>query len=454
MPLFIIGLTGAALFYAVFASGAVERVDWNVSLVLLGSGALLYVVSRRRSEFGPPLERILLWSLILLPAYLLFQLTPLPLTLLRLISPARAELSDGLRNVFPSGGFAALSVVPAATLESLLRICAYVAAFVLIRELAWHMGHRRWAAALPLVSVAAFEAVLGLFQLRAGNFAHGTYVNRNHFAGLLEMALPFPLMYAVALLNRNRQKPLSVKRAFAASAGFSIAALIFAAVLESLSRMGFLACLAALFTAGALSVSMRRRPLLIAVVVLATLALLVLLPPDALLERMSNLSAPGEISSGVRVQIWRDTLALFRAFPLFGCGAGAYQSALLRYKTAAPLNTVDYAHNDYLQLLAELGIAGFVILAAAIFGLVRTMIRNWRIAPDAGARNLNIACVSGLVALLLHSAADFNLYIPANALALAWICGIAARAETTAPRSDSVWKSLRVPRVIEAKAAK
>jgi O-antigen ligase len=454
MALFILGLASAALFYAVFASGGVERTDWNVSLVLLGSGALLYVVSRRRSEFAPRLDPILLWSLILLPAYLLFQLTPFPLTLLRLISPARAELSEALRNAFPSGGFAALSVVPAATLESLLRICAYIAAFILMRELAWHMGHRRWAAALPLVSVAAFEAVLGLFQLRAGNFAHGTYVNRNHFAGLLEMALPFPLMYAVSLLMRSRQKPLSVKRAFAGCAGFSVAALILAAVLESLSRMGFLACLAALFTAGALSVPIRRRPVLIGMVALATLALLVLLPPDALIERMSNLGAPGEISSGVRVQIWRDTLALFRAFPLFGCGVGAYQSALLRYKTAAPLNTVDYAHNDYLQLLAELGIVGCVILTAVIFGLLRTMLRNWRASPDAGARNLNIACLSGMVALLLHSATDFNLYIPANALALAWICGIAGRAETAAPQSGRLWKSLRVAPVIEAEASK
>jgi O-antigen ligase len=110
-------------------------------------------------------------------------------------------------------------------------------------------------------------------------------------------------------------------------------------------------------TVAMFSIPGQRRPLL-ALVTAAVIGAAVWLPPDALIRRLTNLSAPGAISTAMRLNIWADTFRLIEAYPVFGCGAGAYESAMHRYQTAAPLNTVDYAHNDYLQLLAELGIPG------------------------------------------------------------------------------------------------
>ncbi len=86
--------------------------------------------------------------------------------------------------------------------------------------------------------------------------------------------------------------------------------------------------------------------------------------------------------------------------------------------------TVNYAHNDYLQFLAELGVFGFaagVLFAGRVLMVaVRRAVRSWAVDE----RFLMIACTGSLTAILLHSLVDFNLYMPANAMVLAWVCGI------------------------------
>jgi O-antigen ligase len=332
----------------------------------------------------------------------------------------------------------------------LFRYIAYIAVFLTIRELAWRFEGRTWVIMLPPVIMAAAEAAAGVAQAHAG-FARGTYVNRNHFAGFLELSLPFAIAYSVMILGRRGSRPLPLRQALIACLAIATAALIVVGIVDSLSRMGFLASLAALMTLAMFSIRGSRRPL-VALVTAAVIATAIWLPPDALIRRLTNLSAPGEISTVTRLNIWADTFRLIESYPVFGCGAGAYESAMHRYQTAAPLNTVDYAHNDYLQLLAELGIPGVVILGAGLFALVKKNIRDARRLSNSDARYLSIAALAAIVGILVHSAADFNLYIPANAFAVAWIAGIAARVQTGMASQDRPWKALRLPPVIETKA--
>ena len=88
---------------------------------------------------------------------------------------------------------------------------------------------------------------------------------------------------------------------------------------------------------------------------------------DPLVARFADFAQTESISADTRAQIWRDTFVLIRHYPITGCGIGAYESCLLEYKTVAPMSTVDYAHDDYLQVLAEAGVIGFV--AGLIFVL-------------------------------------------------------------------------------------
>ena len=192
-PLACVALTGLVLAYAAFFYGGVVPENWNVCLLAIGCITALYWMFSRKRDRAPRLEPLLLWPMILLPCYLAFELIPLPLSVLKALSPARAELLQALQPLFADANSAPLSVMPPAALAQWFRIIAYIAVFLLIRELTWRFLRMRWAIVVPLLIIGTLEAALGMIQCAAdwGNAAaHGTYVDRDHFAGLLEMVLP------------------------------------------------------------------------------------------------------------------------------------------------------------------------------------------------------------------------------------------------------------------------
>jgi O-antigen ligase len=135
-----------------------------------------------------------------------------------------------------------------------------------------------------------------------------------------------------------------------------------------------------------------------------------------------------DFSDGIRTQdrllLWDESRALIWAYPLFGTGLGGYESGFLKYKVTFPLVRDAFAHNDYLQYLIELGAVGFALAAtAAIAILSRTVKLFIRIRGEE--RILSAACCGGFAAILLHSTVDFNLFVPANELLLAWFAGLA-----------------------------
>jgi len=144
------------------------------------------------------------------------------------------------------------------------------------------------------------------------------------------------------------------------------------------------------------------------------------LAPVPLVLRFSQVSSEG------RLDVAKDTLHLIAAYPVFGTGLGGYESAFEKFKTTGYVLAQDYAHNDYLQFLAELGLVGFLIGATFLVLILAKAVRFSLRNPDPDIRWLALACTGALVAILIHSTADFNLYVPANAMLLAWICGLAA----------------------------
>lgn len=159
------------------------------------------------------------------------------------------------------------------------------------------------------------------------------------------------------------------------------------------------------------------------------LAGFVFLPPERLIQRFAEFTSPDEMTSNGRTDLSLETIPLIRAYPVFGCGLGGYETAFSRFKISGVLVTDDFVHNDYLQLLAELGLVGFVIGAALAFSVVRMALRVAVKSSDPDARYFSVACVGALATIALHSLADFNLYIPANAMLLAWIAGMAVAVE-------------------------
>ena len=425
-------LAGLALIWscAVFEKGATDDGDWIRCLFAIGLLTLLYWLRTPRRDLAPALPKWTSRPLALLLGVMVLQLVPLPPPLLESVSPARAELENSLAAAAPPGWFAA-SVAPSKTLFQLLRFLGCVATLLLVRELSWRLRRRSWMIALPLVLVASLEGLLAVIQTavepsRLG--VSGTYVNHNHLAGLLELALPFSLAIVAVVLKRSDRPPSGVPAARAAAAAIGVA-LILAGLLCSFSRAGFVAALISVAVMAALALTARGTSSAKITAALAAVALLAagffFLLPDGFIVRYAGVASTDGLLREGRVSLWSETLDLVRAYPVLGCGFGAYQSAFYQFKRSWPHVTDDYAHNDYLQLLAELGPLGLLAglwLVGRIFAAVIAARRN---LPHP-CLPVSLACAGSVVAIGIHSAADFNLYIPANSMQFAWILGIAS----------------------------
>lgn len=424
---------------AVVSYGGTEPLTWHVTLAALGVASGLYFVSARPA--APPPGRLLTLMLLGFAMVCVLPLVPLPAALVGALSPASARIHEAAVTVMGGAAWFPLTVSPVATFQYCLMMLGSLVLFLFVRDAGWRWRTRPWMVLLPPIAAGTLEAILGLVQVLSFGAAHaqGTYVNRNHYSGLLALCLAPAGTAAWFLLRRHA--PLSSRRTHASGAiqaglALTAATLIAAGIVLSLSRGGFLAAIGgglAAGVAGGMGRSGRRwGPVAAAAGFAGILGLL--LPSGALLDRFTAVAGAGDLSTATRVAIWRATLDLFRDFPLFGAGPGAFASVFHAYQTMAPLEAVDRAHNDYLQLLAELGIVGFALVAAlAVRAATRAIQACGARRPEI--RYVSVACVGAFAAAAVHSVSDFNLYIPANVLAVAWLAGVS---EATADTSGCV----------------
>jgi len=146
---------------------------------------------------------------------------------------------------------------------------------------------------------------------------------------------------------------------------------------------------------------------------------------------MRRVASPGQdsganvLDTSSRLDIWRGAARMWLDHPWLGVGPAHFDYRFREYRPETIQSQPDRAHNDYLNLLADWGIVGGVIVLAGIgiyiFWLKQTWPHVRREENDFGSGQSNrfaffLGAVGGLVALAVHSAMDFNLHIPANAL--------------------------------------
>jgi len=102
---------------------------------------------------------------------------------------------------------------------------------------------------------------------------------------------------------------------------------------------------------------------------------------------------------------------------LLGVGAGGFEDAFTLVQPTFVFGSVEYLHNDWAQLVLELGVLGTAVLAAA--GVIW-----WRRVGPSRLNRLRAAAVGGMAAIALHSLGDFNLHIPGTAFAFWLTLGI------------------------------
>jgi len=247
-----------------------------------------------------------------------------------------------------------------------------------------------------------------LFALPEGAGPFGPFVDRNHFAGFIELTVPLSLALIVGRA-RERQRLLLL--------GLLIVVPT-AALVVSGSRGGIISFLfevvLLLFLQRAPRPG-RNRLLGAAAVGLVAAAFVAWLGWSETLERFAELTA-GNFSHDRRISMYRDTWKVFEHSPWIGTGLGTLVVAYPQYESYYDGRIVDHAHNDYLELLAETGVAGGLCGLAFVLVLVRRGLRNLAHAGAGSIGAVRAGALAGCAGILVHSFVDFNLHIPSNAL--------------------------------------
>lgn len=419
---FLLVGAGLVLGYAALRYGGVAASDWNICAIALG--VLLAIGYLGRDGAPAPASPLLYCAIFAIPLWAFLQTVPIPAAWVSVLSPERIALAKPLLRFGPMPGSLPLSIRPAASLQYAIRYLAFGAAFLIARDLMWRLPARPWVIALPPLAVALAESVIGFMQNAAGSNAvvSGTFVNRDHYSALLEMCLPFAAGVVFIFATKGI-------RAVAACAGAATAALLLAAIAVTLSRAGFAIALFSLLLLawihGAIRLRGVKRVLTLGGSLLAAVAAAGVLASGGLLDRIGS-SVAGDRGFGDRALFWKETLQVVHAYPLAGCGFGAFSSAVTPYRQAAVIRTLDYAHNDYLQFLAEGGIIPFLFAAIVCVIVIRAALRGVLRAAPLERRGFAIACSVALLAGMLHSAVDLITYVPATGMLLCWIGGMAA----------------------------
>lgn len=273
-----------------------------------------------------------------------------------------------------------------------------------------------------LQGIAPNGKLYWVWPAQQGGALYGPYVNHNHYAGLLEMLTPFPLVLAATRFTEGNRKLFVM----------AIAALMAGSIFLSGSRGGMLAFVAEIIVLTVLVLGSHknnwRQPLLLGAFLILVVGFLVWLGGNELTRRLASIhtEAQAEITGGMRVTIDRDCVRMFLKRPLLGWGLGTFPIVYPGFRSFYSTFFVNEAHNDYLQLFVETGLAGFAIAVwflVTVFHRAAAKLKNWNQTPSGA---LTAACLLGCVGILVHSFLDFNLQIPANAAFFYVLCGIAA----------------------------
>jgi len=446
---------------ATLAFGGVQTITFSIMEVAVFALMIAVLIQQtRQGEIRLPLP---IWP-ILFVALVAFQLLPVPVGVLGKLSPSR--LSD--LDLIPGTTWAALSVYSRDTWVGLVKFLAYVAAFVLAAHVS-DLRRNRSVLVRVLILLGLVEAAYGIVQYLTGwqqiftyvkkfdlEEATGTFINRNHYAAHLEMVIPFVLAAAFYAFNKWASRRHGFRRTAEGEERSSAALQLFfylflltllaVAMVFSRSRAGILVTVLTItFLSVLAQMKVRRKGWLLGILGLFGVVLIygIWIGLGPVLARFEMMSDPGYLTIEGRFAIWSDTVRLIRDFPLFGSGLGTFEIVYRQYQTTLVENVVDHAHNDYLEFAANTGFIGAAVLFMPIFYLLQRMIVAFLEDRHDYRRSITLGCIGGTLTILLHSLADFNLQIPANALVFAVILGIGYRVAILDPRQEQVGESPR-----------
>jgi O-antigen ligase len=350
----------------------------------------------------------------------------------------------------------ALSYDPYETRLMVLKLLAYALTLGLLLRYTSSLGRLR-VLVLFIIGLGIASALFALLrqttQRGAPDFlfpfvrldrGYGQFINNNHFAFLMEMALGLVLGLLVGGSLRRDRVLLYLAAAIP----------LWMALVLSSSRGGILSMLCQLLLLALMFIAVRRsqkskardnsaarslrrtwsstvfRLALGGVFLAAIMIGIVWVGGEQIIGRFGAIQdevavEAQESNIGVRrKEIWGATWQMFKEHPLAGVGIGGYWTAIPQYHNASGKMTPQQAHNDYLELLASGGVIGVLLGAGFVFLLVK-FTRAALSSTDPFRRAVCFGALAGLFGISIHSLVDFGLHIPINALICLTLVAIA-----------------------------
>jgi O-antigen ligase/Tfp pilus assembly protein PilF len=414
----------AILVWTPLALGGVRLIDFAPVVVLTAVALSLWVVrfwtQRPFRLFWPPV----CWAVYAFVAYAL----------------VRAQFVD----------------IPFLAKRELLQVIVYGVLFVVIAN---NLNHRNSAEifTVTMVTLGMALSIFAIYQFATHspwvsihrwaykpfmylNRGSGTFINPNNFAGFLELLVPLGVSYVFLSRMSATAKVL---------VGYATAMMV-AGLCVSLSRGALAAtvgslvllCVVLLFEGGYVI------PALFALIAILGLAVGVRERVDFVARRFDKTAKPGEINLEDRQLYWQTATKVFDAHKLWGAGPAQFDEQYYLYRPVALQTRLIYAHNEYLNTLADWGASGLALIAGFLGLLGFGAWRAWRgirrktsdigfRQSDKGAFVLGGACA--VVAAVIHCVVDFDMHVPADALlAVAIMALLAAHGRFV---TEGYWKN-------------
>ncbi|MEN6334753.1 MAG: O-antigen ligase family protein, partial [Phycisphaerales bacterium] len=394
------------------------------------------------------------WAYLPVAIFLLvavLQLTPLPASIVRTVSPHTASLKTELLSDLPDShnllSSMTLTFYPRATRHDLRLALAVAVVFVVVAN--FYRSPARIKRLLAAVTVIGGGiALLALAQDLAGNGKifwsvptyteaanSGPFINHSHYGQFMNLSIGAALALLLMRLHESfagrAVTPARIADYFASSQArttkllLATIVLAVATVFVSLTRGGMISMLiAAAFATLMLSRrrSLQGRSWIMVLLALGAFDCVLYAGFDEVYDRLATLQEINQVEGG-RWQIVKDIALAWTRFPIFGVGLGTHEVVYPMFDRSTIAALAMHAENEYAQAAEETGAVG--LLALACFGVLvwRSYARSTA-ASSVPIRSAAYGLGFGLMAILIHSLSDFGQHLPANGMLSAVSCGL------------------------------
>ena len=438
------------LIFTPLAIGTVE--DWSVAIMEIASfiifGAWLLksltceqTVPELKDQVVKFANRRLLISFVIVICIIIFQVIPLPRTLLSMLSPKTSSLYHAF--IDEPGTWRPISIYPHASIDQLIRLLAYAAVFIVI---VYHYNDEDKIKRLfrTVIYMGCFLAALAAFQKMFGNgkllwvitmkpglASFGPYINKNHFAGYMEMAGPIALAYCLYAASKIKEPSegressrikkllsyLDNKKITTVSFAIIGVIIITGSLFITLSRgaiIGYVLSMLLFIWLCRMRRSLRKRTSFL-VLMGGIVGLAVVVAGWNMVQTRFE-KAPQE--GAARIEVWQDSISLIRNYPILGTGLGTFDRIYPLYQTKYPDMYFEHPENEYIEFLTETGLIGFGSFFALVIVYFSSVLRKWRERHNTFVVSMTVGGISSCAAIMIHGLTDFNMRIPANAMLL------------------------------------